>query len=628
MNPQAFAILVAGMHRSGTSATAGALQHLGIALGEQLMVGGDDNPKGYFEHEGVVGVHDELLRELGSWWSDPRPLPEGWLATPAARRAEEALVRIIRRDFAGSPVWAVKDPRACRLLPLWSRCLDRLGIASGVLHVVRSPGEVAASLRARNGFSTALGELLWLRHVTTAISDSRGVARGVVMYESLLADPPGSIAQALAAMGVPTRTDAAASSEALGSFVDASFRHHRDVRSASATRVGALAAEVFAAFAALDAGDAEWAALDALCERFDMQWAEMEPFVGAVAESVFPALDDRARIEADLHVTRSQLNAQINWSEQAVVEHRAVAESRDALADQANEAALALQAAQAEQARLASDLAAQVRWAEQAVVEHRAVVESRDALAARANEAALALQAAQAEQARLSSDLDAQVRWAEEAVILHRTVIEERDALTGQLNESALALQAAQSDLARVASDLAAQVRWAEEAVLQHRSTIEHRDALALQVAEQRDALTVQARELAVAQAGIEHARDELAKLRREAELSSNELRAATDARDALRIAAAELQAVRDALQTELATVRAELAARWEVAGRVDAELAGVRTEAKRLEQEIAAMRNTVTWRWTAPLRNLRGKAGAAAPEPSPNRDSGKENNP
>ena len=45
-------ILVTGHHRSGTSATAGSLQALGVELGDKLMPPARDNPKGFFEDLG------------------------------------------------------------------------------------------------------------------------------------------------------------------------------------------------------------------------------------------------------------------------------------------------------------------------------------------------------------------------------------------------------------------------------------------------------------------------------------------------------------------------------------------------------------------------------------------------
>ncbi len=357
MKPNSFGILVAGMHRSGTSATAGALQCLGVALGERLLTGAQDNPKGYFEHEGVVHVHETLLRELGSWWSDPRPLPEGWMAMPAARRAEDDLVDILRRDFAGESLWAVKDPRACRMVALWRRCVERLGMASGVLHVVRSPAEVASSLRSRNGFGKPLGELLWLRHVLDAARDSDGMPRTVVLYDDLLGNPVDVMRRALQALGVDVPALDAGQVGGVGEFVEPGLRRHGAGTTNANTAISAIASDVFEVFKGLAAGQDAWSRLDALRGRFDEAWAGMDPIVGAMAESVFPTLDGFAKLEAEGYALRSQLNAQLAWSEQAVLDHRATMDERDALAHSAAQTVLDHRAMMAERDALAHSAA-------------------------------------------------------------------------------------------------------------------------------------------------------------------------------------------------------------------------------------------------------------------------------
>ena len=81
------AVIVLGMHRSGTSAVAGALGVLGVNLGERLVQAQADNPKGYWEHADAVQLHERLLAALGSAWEDPRELPVDWTQTPPAREA-------------------------------------------------------------------------------------------------------------------------------------------------------------------------------------------------------------------------------------------------------------------------------------------------------------------------------------------------------------------------------------------------------------------------------------------------------------------------------------------------------------------------------------------------------------
>ena len=55
------AVLVLGMHRSGTSAVTRVLNLLGAELGDDLMPAGSDNPGGFWEYRGVVELHERLL---------------------------------------------------------------------------------------------------------------------------------------------------------------------------------------------------------------------------------------------------------------------------------------------------------------------------------------------------------------------------------------------------------------------------------------------------------------------------------------------------------------------------------------------------------------------------------------
>ena len=81
VNPKA--IIVMGVHRSGTSALAGALSMLGFHPGSSLLpaVQGVNN-NGFFEDQRVVDLNDRILGVLGRDWRWPTPLPQDWLKHP------------------------------------------------------------------------------------------------------------------------------------------------------------------------------------------------------------------------------------------------------------------------------------------------------------------------------------------------------------------------------------------------------------------------------------------------------------------------------------------------------------------------------------------------------------------
>ena len=66
------ALVILGMHRSGTSSVAGALSLLGAAAPKTLLEPAPDNPKGFWESREIVQFNDRVLQAGQSWWNDWR----------------------------------------------------------------------------------------------------------------------------------------------------------------------------------------------------------------------------------------------------------------------------------------------------------------------------------------------------------------------------------------------------------------------------------------------------------------------------------------------------------------------------------------------------------------------------
>ena len=223
---RARALIVLGMHRSGTSAMAGLLHRLGVELGPDLMPPNPYNEAGHWEHAGIVGLHDRLLAALGSSWDDVCPLPERWWERPEVAPLRAELLALARRDFGGRPLWALKDPRLCRLLPLWHGIAADLGCRPCFVLMVRNPAEVTASLQRRDGFDPAHSHLAWIEHVLAAEQHSRGASRVFVTYDELVRDWRVVVDRLAEAFDVawPTPPDTAAPE--VDRFVSAGLRHH------------------------------------------------------------------------------------------------------------------------------------------------------------------------------------------------------------------------------------------------------------------------------------------------------------------------------------------------------------------------------------------------------------------
>jgi len=74
------AVLVLGMHRSGTSALAGVIARLGAALPKTQVRADLNNKRGYGESSELVQFHERLLASAGSGWRDWERFDPNWMA--------------------------------------------------------------------------------------------------------------------------------------------------------------------------------------------------------------------------------------------------------------------------------------------------------------------------------------------------------------------------------------------------------------------------------------------------------------------------------------------------------------------------------------------------------------------
>ena len=184
MNSKAIAIL--GMHRSGTSLIARAINLMGAYLGEEedLMKPSPHNPEGYWEREDITNLNNSILEHFSLFWHTPVPLPEGWVKK--AEGFKEKIQKLVNEHFKDKPLWAWKDPRTTILFPLWKTALEEMGINLSVVFVVRNPLDVARSLKKRDGFSIDKGFGIWFNYNLCGLCFLDGVPAVVVSYDRFL----------------------------------------------------------------------------------------------------------------------------------------------------------------------------------------------------------------------------------------------------------------------------------------------------------------------------------------------------------------------------------------------------------------------------------------------------------
>jgi len=262
------AILVLGMHRSGTSATTRVLNFLGADLGPNLLAPGFSNDLGFWEHLDAYKINDDLLHNLGRSWNDIRPLPDLWTGSPQYARALHCIVEVLKRDFGQSRLWAVKDPRLCRLVPLWREALDQIRVEKTAIIVLRHPREVAESLGVRDGLSREHVNLLWARHLLDAERTTRDMPRCVVSYDSLLEDWRLESSRISQLIGVEWPNSVAQISGDVDDFLDKGRRHHADGGDSASSEPKWIDSLYEAFYTVSNENGADWAGIAAMEKQF------------------------------------------------------------------------------------------------------------------------------------------------------------------------------------------------------------------------------------------------------------------------------------------------------------------------------------------------------------------------
>lgn len=219
-------LMVLSMHRSGGSLLAKCLHHLGINFGKNLLFGDQTYGDEVFANQDVVLLHEILFRDLGCRWDMVGSLPDGWLESEAAQRAEEKLTTLIKEQLMDGRSWAVRDPRLCRFMPLWKRVFTTLGVKPKFIHLIRHPHEVASSLRHHYKASTDKGHLLWLVYNRDALQAIGGNPHFSLTYDQILADPVSAMLRIKDALDIELPSDPIEHSRTLTEFARPELKHH------------------------------------------------------------------------------------------------------------------------------------------------------------------------------------------------------------------------------------------------------------------------------------------------------------------------------------------------------------------------------------------------------------------
>jgi hypothetical protein len=199
-------VVVAGMHRSGTSLLGAFLSEAGVDLGPDALPRRPSNPCGFYEDGAFLAFQRRLLTELtrpGRGW------PDWGLGTPARvdlKRVvsfEDEASRLVATR-ARPHLWGWKDPRTTLLLELWRRVAPE----AWFVLVYRRPEEVVDSLlRLGEGPFASDPELCleaWLQYNRALLGFVHATPQrvGLINIDALLLEP-ARVLEMLRDMGMP-----------------------------------------------------------------------------------------------------------------------------------------------------------------------------------------------------------------------------------------------------------------------------------------------------------------------------------------------------------------------------------------------------------------------------------------
>ena len=210
------ALVIVGMHRSGTSALAKSLANLGAWVGSKENI----TPRG--EHALMQQCNQALMNGVGGHWSAPIGFETSeWLASRCAQGLRSLGAEAVA-DFVGHDVFAWKDPRNCFTRDFW---MSLLSVEMVNVAIYRHPLEVAASLAARNQFSLVHSLVLWETYNRGWLQHCTGSRTVVLPYSELSGHPARALSRVheqLTKWDVPLDGDPADAAPT----VDPQRRHH------------------------------------------------------------------------------------------------------------------------------------------------------------------------------------------------------------------------------------------------------------------------------------------------------------------------------------------------------------------------------------------------------------------
>jgi hypothetical protein len=573
-------VMVLGMHRSGTSLCSHVLSMLGVDMTDQIAAPGaasayvadPTNPHGHWERWEIVEFHDRILRLFGREYYGPLhdfPLPVAWWADPRVAQIKREMAAFLEGRMSGA-AFGFKDPRTTRLLPIWNQIFAEQKLTPKILLCLRSPGQVARSLQARDALDLEVGEYRWLAYMVDFYRYINASDFCTVEYETWFDRPKSNLEKIARFLDLEWQQSRSELDLTLSSIVDPASRHDEvDYREASLPLVRSLYGLAIRSDRDVDARKQ----IDDIAAQF-VEFHQLH-------RPLIQPLDELPRLTAELaktKATEAELRA-------ALAERDAALEAASVRAAEATEQAAGLQAQlasreahAAETGSLRGELAARderLRGLDGEAADHQRFRQLAEMRAAESAEQIRQLHAELADRrVELAARADRLLGLEGELVRLSG----EAEARDGQLAGLERELAQLRTELGIVAT--------------QRGLLLRQQSALAARF---RHDLTVRDRDLVAAYEGQARTRQsEIDTLRLHAVAQEERLRTVRREIDNLHSGAAAQEDRARVLQFEIDGLKSGLAVREE--------------HAQNLQGELDTLRTSASWRLTAPLRRLKAR--------------------
>lgn len=220
------AILILGMHRSGTSALTRIINLMGASGPRTLLPATSDNARGYWESAALTELNEKILRAGGVNWKSPKGMRIDRAYRLRRRGLGNRLHELIESEFEGRELIVLKDPRVSRLVDVYEKVLADLGYQVCPVLALRNPDEVVASIIKRDKFDKRHTERLWLRYTLDAERSTRHLPRVVVSYDALMADWRGAMEKLRRQLDIAWPELSPDLEQEADGFMTSSLRHH------------------------------------------------------------------------------------------------------------------------------------------------------------------------------------------------------------------------------------------------------------------------------------------------------------------------------------------------------------------------------------------------------------------